>query len=185
MSWISPLARVLLSTAAVVGFLAYLTIVDLGVNAGLIHRGVRVGHIEVGGLSQSEAAAEIKRVGGQMRDTMIPLDVEGVTTIAVYPRDFGWKPQAERKAGAAMRIGREGGIISAASARISAWFSGHSIPWDEPRPGPFRRQIRQIVRAAQLGGVELAPSSVRRTLIEATYDWPRRDSYPVEGVADG
>jgi hypothetical protein len=184
-SRISPLARILLSTAAVAGLLAYLTIVDLGVNAGVIHRGVRVGHIDVGGLSEPEAAAEIKRVGAEMRDAIIPVEVEGVTTIPVYPRDLGWKPRAEAKAVAAMGIGREGGIISAASARISAWFGGHRIPWDEPRPRPLRRQIRQIVRAARLGGVELAWSSVRRTLIEATYDWPRRDSYSVEEVAGG
>jgi hypothetical protein len=179
---ISPLARIVLVSAGVVGLLAYLAIVELGVNAGLVHRGVKVGHIDVGGLSQAEAAEKIAEVGEEIRATPIRLAIEGVATIFVYPRDLGWKPRAVHKAEAAMAIGREGGLPAAASDRVSAWFGDHRIAWDEPRPRPLRRGIRSVVRAARTAGVEVSWNAVRTTLIEATYDWPRRDAYEVPAV---
>jgi hypothetical protein len=168
--------------SVVLGLLAYLAIVELGVNAGLVHRGVLVGHIDVGGLSQAEAAAEIGRVGEEMREAPIPLSIEGVATRFVYPTDLGWKPRAAQKAEDAMRVGRDGGVLAAASDRVSAWFGDHRIAWDEPRLRPLRREIRSVMRAARTAGVEVSWNAVRTTLIEATYDWPRRDSYEVPVV---
>lgn len=179
---ISPVARIVLVVAAVAGLLAYLAIVELGVNAGLVHRGVKVGHVDVGGLSQAEAAAKIADVGEEMRETPIPLSIEGVATRFVYPRDLGWKPRAVQKAEEAMAIGRDGGVLAAASERISAWFGDPRIAWDEPRPRPLRRGIRSVVRAARTVGVEVSWNAVRATLIEATYEWPRRDAYEVPAV---
>lgn len=180
---ISPLARILLTTTAVVGGLTYLAIVDLGVNAGLVHRGVKVGHLDVGGLSQAEAAAAIERVGTEMRETSIRLEIEDVGLMLVYPRDFGWKPRAEQMAKRAMAIGREGGILTLTADRASAWFGGHRLPWDEPRTKPLRRQIREVIRAARTAGVVVAWNPIRKTLISATYDWPRRDLYRVPSQA--
>jgi hypothetical protein len=180
---ISSLAKVVLVAAVALGIVAYLAIVELGVNAGLVHRGVEVGHIDVGGLSQAEATDEIARVGQEMRDTAIALSIDGVATSFLYPRDLGWKPGAARKAEEAMRIGREGGVLAAASERLSAWFGRHRIAWDEPRPRPLRRGIRSVVRAARTAGVEVVWDDVRTTLINAIYDWPRRDSYEVEARA--
>ena len=180
---ISPLARILLLTTALAGAISYLAIVDLGVNAGLVHRGVNVGHLDVGGLSRAEAAAEIERAGIEMRETSIRLEIEDVGMMLVYPRDFGWKPRADQMAEAAMAIGREGGILAASSDRVSAWFGGHRLPWDEPRTKPLRRQIRAVIRAARTAGVNVGWNPVRQTLISATYDWPRRDLYHVPSLA--
>jgi hypothetical protein len=179
---ISPLARVVLVVAAAAGLFAYLAIVELGVNAGLVHRGVRVGHIDVGGLSQAEAAVKIAEVGEEMREAPIALSIEGVATSFVYPSDLGWKPRAAQKAEDAMAIGREGGVLAAASERVSAWFGDRRIAWDEPRARPLRRGIRSVVRAARTAGVEVSWIAVRTTLIEATYDWPRRNVYEVSVV---
>jgi hypothetical protein len=176
---ISPLARIILLTTAVVGALTYLVVVDLGVNAGVVHRGVKVGHLDLGGLSQAEAAAEIERVGTEMRDTSIRLVIEDVGMMLVYPRDFGWKPRADQMAEAAMAIGREGSLVAVTSDRVSAWFGGRRLQWADPRTKPLRRQIREVIRAARTAGVEVAWNPIRQTLISATFDWPRRDLYRV------
>src|ERR687891_569964 len=59
-------ARVVLASVGLLGIFAFLVIAELGINAGLIHYGVKIGHVDVGGLSPVAAERLLDQVGEAM-----------------------------------------------------------------------------------------------------------------------
>ena len=175
---ISFAAKLAFGAAVVVALVAYVSVVDLGVNAGRIHRGVSVGTIDVGGLAQTDAADRLETVGREMRNEPITFEV-GTNVFEILPADLGWWPYAEDMAQKAIYVGRRGGIAHAASRRWAAWFGGVELKWKKPSPRRVAEEIEDLSQQLDGLGYDMDEEAMRRTLRHAIWDWPRRDAYQI------
>jgi hypothetical protein len=131
-------ARIALGVLALVAVAAYAVVVDLGMNAGRVHRGVNVAGFDVGGLTEIEAFDALRERQELLAETPVvfiangfdcralPADPEGEDDPSVP--DLGWSPQPFNTARDAMEIGR-GGVFSGLTERIDAWLGGYRIGW--------------------------------------------------------
>lgn len=116
----------------------YLVVVDLGMHAGRVHRGVEVAGFDVGGLTEIEAFEALRERQTLLAETpvvfiangfdcrVLPADPGGVEDESVP--DLGWSPQPFNTARDAMEIGRNG-VISGLRERLDAWLGGVKIGW--------------------------------------------------------
>jgi hypothetical protein len=175
---VTPLAKILIAAAVVAALAAYLVVLDLGINAGRIHRGVSVGDVDVGGMTQPEAVEFLTDVGRDMRNSSITFSA-GDIEFEVLPADLKWWPYAEDMARKAIEIGRQGGVTSAASERWRAWTSGITIKWARAGPRLVEQQIEEMSSELAAQGYELDEEEMFRVLRHAIWQWPRRASYEV------
>jgi hypothetical protein len=179
---VSPLAKTLIVVAVVAALAVYLVVLDLGINAGRIHRGVSVGDVDIGGMTQAEAVEFLTEVGRDMRNSSITFTT-GDVEIEVLPADLKWWPYAEDMAKKAMEVGRKGSVLNAASQRWRAWISGISVNWGRAGPRLVEQQIEEMSSELSSQGYELDEQEMFRVLRHAIWQWPRRDAYeiPLEG----
>ena len=156
---------------------AYLVVVDLGVNAGRIHRGVTIGDVDVGGLTEAEAAELLDAVGKDMRASPIIFTVDDFRTMVIEPADVGWWPYAEDMAAQAMRVGRDGGPLAALTERARAWVKGVRVKWRGAKPRLMKKKIDSLAAELAESGYELDRPLARLRIRRAIWDWPRKDSY--------
>jgi hypothetical protein len=175
---VTPLAKFLIAAAVVGTLAAYLVILDLGINAGRIHRGVSVGQVDIGGMTQSEAVEFLTDVGRDMRNSSITFTA-GDVELEVLPADLKWWPYAEDMSKKAMGVGRQGSVISDASERWRAWISGITINWAKAGPRLVEQQIEEMSSTLAAQGYELDEEEMSRVLRRAISQWPRRASYAV------
>ena len=133
-------AKMLLGAFAVVGFVLYGVIVDLGVNAGRIHYGVQVDGVAVGGMTQDKAERVLQRAARGLRTKRLTFHRRG-TVFHLEPKEVGWRPHPGASAAAAMEVGRSGGPLAAAGARLKAW-SGIKLPWSGK---PDHRKVTRLI----------------------------------------
>lgn len=128
---ISIAARSAFAALGVAGLIAYAVVVDLGVNAGRIHRGVSVDGVDVGGLSEVEAVQVLAERAEEIRaGPGVEFALEGGTfTYRVRAADVGWAPAPTRTAATAMAVGRDGGLAGALWDRARATFGGVKLTW--------------------------------------------------------
>jgi hypothetical protein len=172
------LAKFMIVAAVVVGLAAYAVVLDLGINAGRIHRGVSVGDVDVGGMTQTEAVEFLTDVGRDMRNSSITFTA-GDAEVEVLPADLKWWPYAEDMAKKAMDVGRTGGVIDAASDRWKAWMSGITVNWGRAGPRLVERQIEEMSSDLAAQGYELDEQEMFRVLRHAIWQWPRRAAYEI------
>src|SRR5688500_8733467 len=98
-------AKILMAIAALVGLVAFLIVVDLGINAGRIHYGVSVSGADVGGLTRSEALEKLTARAEEIGETPISLLAQGLN-VAVPPSCLSWQPFVRGTVQRAYRIGR-------------------------------------------------------------------------------
>jgi hypothetical protein len=175
---VSPLAKTLIVVAVVTAFAVYLVVLDLGINAGRIHRGVSVGDVDIGGMTQAEAVEFLTEVGRDMRNTSITFTT-GDVEFEVLPADLKWWPYAEDMARKAMEVGRKGGVLNATSQRWRAWVSGISVKWRRARRRQVEQQIEEMSSELASQGYELDEQEMFRVLRHAIRQWPRRDAYAI------
>jgi hypothetical protein len=162
-----------LSLSAILGLVLFLAIVDLGVNAGRIHYGVRVDRLKLGGLTEGEALDLLEQRGNLMLQTPIKF-VSGSAECSFLPFDVGWTPDAHRTVSAALEVGREGSLLHAAHQRIKAWFGGVKIQWpDRPNKHRVGAILDQCERTSRAAGVVLARHKMRVEIRHALRTWPR------------
>ena len=174
--------RALVAFVAAVGVAAYLIVVELGISAGRIHHGVRVGDVDVGGLTESEAVDRLREVGAKMRSEPVVFSAEGLI-FAFIPREFGWLPLERVAARRASDVGRAGGLHVAAADRVRAWMSGVTIRWpDRLNNRRVGTRLRALERQAEALGYDLDRPEMRRRIKRAIWSWPREPFYdiPVE-----
>lgn len=156
----------------VLGILAYLVIVDLGVSAGRIHRGVSVAGIDVGGLTVIEAARELTPIGNELADSPLLFTASGADC-RFTPRELGWGPQAFNTAGEAFRVGREDAPLGALWDRLKAWTGGIDVGWsgstNAARVGRFLNECEERVVAT---GASLDRAQMRFRMKQAIGEWP-------------
>jgi hypothetical protein len=127
----------LLLLPAVAGALVWAVIVDLGVSAGRIHHGVSVAGVDVGGLTESQAAAALSRRVRLLLSEPVVFTAAGLE-VEMEPACVAWRPKADRSAAQAMRVGRDHAPLGAFRDRWRGWFGGVRLRWFG-RPGPRRR----------------------------------------------
>ena len=157
-----------------IGIAVFLVILDLGINAGRIHYGVSIDHLELGSLTELEAVDVLDRRGSQMAQTPITFEREDVRC-SFLPDDVGWTPNVRRTVSRALSVGRRGSIWDAGNERIQAWFGGITIKWSDQ---PNRRKVGVVLDSCQeltsSAGLQLSRWPMRLAIRKALTIWPRR-----------
>jgi hypothetical protein len=148
------MTKTILVLTAILVLAGYLVLVDLGVNAGLIHHGVRVDGVDIGGLTRREAVARLEDEGKKLTQMEVVPTAEGFDC-RFTPAEVGWGPQPFDTVETAMRVGREDAPFGALADRARAYLGGVEIQWaGSPEPRRMGRLLdRCEKRAAGLGVV--------------------------------
>ncbi|MDQ3645461.1 MAG: hypothetical protein M3345_00835 [Actinomycetota bacterium] len=176
---LSATAKLVLGLVAILGLLVFGVIVDLGVYAGRIHRGVHVQDLDLGGRTVEEAAEILAGRGEEMRTEPIVLTAPGFDC-NFYPYEVGWRPHPAATADDAYAVGRVGGVVTALSDRVRGWLGTIEVAWSESRrPHRMRQTLdRCEERAASVGAVVRRPK-LRLRIERAIPRWPRPFSFDV------
>jgi hypothetical protein len=165
--------RYYLIMLGVVGVLVYLLIVDLGISAGRIHHGVSVAGVDVGGLTESEAARVLGRRTRLLSSEPVTFFGPGMFE-RVTPERVGWRPRPERSAEAALEIGREDAPLGALTDRWQAWFGGIELRWaGKTSSKKMRLYVDRIERRVDTLGYELDRPKLRRKIKRGINAWLR------------
>lgn len=179
---VSTVTRVVLGIAAAAVVLTYLVIVDLGVSAGRIHRGVTVGGIDVGGLTVIEATRKLEPIGEDLVDSPLVFHAQGVVC-AFEPRDLGWFPEPLATAQSALRIGRESAPFGALKDRFRAWVSGVEAGWaDKPAARKVTAFIDECEQRTAVAGAELNRGRLRFLIKQTIGSWPYQQTWDLPVV---
>ena len=171
---LSRTAKIALSVSGLVAVALFAVILDLGVNAGRIHYGVRLDHLSLGGLTELEAVDVLDRRGVEMAQAPILFSKKGVRC-TFSPGDIGWTPRVHRAVAAALAVGRQGSLFEAGRRRLDAWFGGVRIRWPAPSD---RHQVAAVLdrcqNLADSSGLQISRWQMRLRIKRALVTWPRR-----------
>ena len=177
---LSVTSKIVMTAGALLGIFTFIVIADLGVNAGLIHYGVRVGHIDVGGMSPLEAERVIEEVGAEMAATPIVFQGGGLGPYSWIPSELGWNPRKFEMSDKAMKVGRRGNVLRSLGDRVKCWTKGIKIRWYRPRRHRvIRREVQAIAAEAELLGLTVDKAKMQFLIRKATWDWPRDPFYEI------
>ncbi|MEA2461500.1 MAG: hypothetical protein QOH90_1677 [Actinomycetota bacterium] len=173
--------KIVLGLIIVVGLLIYLVIVDLGINAGRIHRGVEITGLDLGGLTPTEAEDALRARADELKYSLITFARDDVVC-RFTPLEVGWSPRMPETAEVAREVGRGDNIFSDLSERLRAWIFGQKVHWKASvDAGKLHRTVTQCKRAALAEDVTLDTKKLRRKIRRAIVHWPRRIyAVPVE-----
>jgi hypothetical protein len=164
-------------TAGILGLLviaAYLVVLDLGIHAGRVHRGVTVGGHEVGNLNFAETVQELERRREELMERPLRFTSNGFED-EVTREQLGWSPQPFETALDTFDVGR-GDPWSAARDRLQAWFGGVDIDWaGGARSGHVGRLLSRWRRAGIDVDERAARSLLRRIIgrdVSTSYEIP-------------
>jgi vancomycin resistance protein YoaR len=116
-----PLLIVLLAVAVVAGLVA----VDAITVAGRVRRGVRVGGVDLSGLTPSAAEARLRSAAGPVEARPVVLAVDAATVRLPRSR-AGLQLDVAASVAAALAVGRRGPLDG---DRPRTWFGGVDLPW--------------------------------------------------------
>ena len=94
--------------------------------AGRIFPGVSVGGVDVGGLSQADAAVKIARAISYPQNGHILIREQ--QSFLVTPGQMGLFLDPDTSARQAFQVGRSGGLVHSLNGQFNAWYSGESLP---------------------------------------------------------
>lgn len=167
-------AKILLALLTLTGVAVYLVVVDYGVNAGRIHRGVSVHDVDLGGRTKEEAFAILSRYGADLESAPVILTREGVSCNFI-PTELGWQARPFETAIAAYRVGRGEALPAAMATRVKAWFEGVTVDWTGgPNPAAVSRLLDRCERDAAAVGHDVRRYRLRKKIRRAIVTWPRR-----------
>ncbi|MGH2820665.1 MAG: hypothetical protein ACRDJ5_08430, partial [Actinomycetota bacterium] len=165
--------KILLRAGILLSLVAYLVIVDLGVNAGRVHRGVAVDGIEIGGLTRGEATRLLKDRATQLRTGEIEFGAKGLR-FGFVPKRLGWWGGVENTVDEAWDVGRAGAPLGAMATRARAWTRGVRLEWaGRPRPWKVTQAIDRVEKKVEESGYELRRYKFRSKIRRAILTWPR------------
>jgi hypothetical protein len=168
-----------MASVDLLGIFTFVVIADLGINAGLIHYGVRVGHINVGGMSPLAAERVIEDVGDEMASTPIVFRGGGLGPYSWTPSELGWDPKKFEMSARAMKVGRRGNVLRSFGDRVKSWTKGIKIRWERPRKPAVHREVQAIAEEAEVVGLTVDKSKMKYLIRKAIWDWPRDPSYEI------
>ena len=172
--------RIVVAAAGVLGIFAFLVIAELGINAGLIHYGVRIGHLDVGGMSPVAADRLIGDAGLEMASPLIEFRGGPLGNFSWTPAELGWTPPERFEMSAkAMRVGRSGGLFRSLADRIRSWTRGVEIRWDAPSGEGIESVAEAVAAEAAAAGLEVDVAKLESLMLKATQEWPRPPFYEI------
>jgi hypothetical protein len=175
---LSRRARLVAGLVAGLSVIAYLVIVDLGLFAGRVHRGVTVEGHDVGGLTFPELVDELETRRDELLEREIVFGANGFSD-SVTAADLRWNPQPYDTAQTTFAVGRSG-LFDSASDRVRGWLGAVDVQWD----GSLRPKVvgRLIARWEDRGGVDVDEREARALIQRAvaslgptTYQIPLED----------
>lgn len=170
---ISRGSKIVVAVGAVLGLSFFALVVELGVNAGVIHHGVSINDIDVGGKTEEEVVDELQRRVDVLSDEAILFTAEFLD-FEFYPEDIGWRPRVVETAAKAMRIGRDDAPFGALADRFRAWFGGVTLYWTgSPRARMVSAMLDEWEAAAAGVGAEIDRWRTRKRIRRAIVTWPR------------
>lgn len=165
--------RVALVLGGVVGAVALLILVDLGISAGRIHHGVFVDQIDVGGMTEVEAARRLRVRARDYRREPLVLITEGLT-YPISPARVGWEPRPAETARRAMRVGRTDLPVGALADRLEAWIGEVVVGWaGEIDPVRLGRVVDDVERRVAALGKSIDREELARRIELAVALLPR------------
>ncbi|HJR44876.1 MAG TPA: hypothetical protein VJ927_04670 [Actinomycetota bacterium] len=179
---LTPGVKAIVALFLVLGTVGYALLLEFAVNAGRVHRGVRVEGFDVGGLNYAEAVEELEARGDELKVAPMIFTTEGFDC-RFTPEDVGWGPQPAETADAAIEVGRSGGIADVLGDRLDAWTDGVNVEWaGKPDPARVGRELNRCEETAAGLGVDIDRPRLRFKIKRAIVTWPRRPvRIPVEG----
>jgi hypothetical protein len=178
---LSTRARVTIVLLGVILASTYLVIVDLGLSAGRIHRGVDVKGVDVGGLTPTEAYEKLLPIGKDLAENPIVFlsDVAGFDC-RFEQSELGWSPRPFNTARKALGVGREGGPFTGLVDRARAWIFGITIGWDdEPDRVLVNAFVRECAEDAVAAGVQIDTVALKEEIVELVGRWPYEQLHPL------
>jgi vancomycin resistance protein YoaR len=134
-----PLLVVLLAVAVVAGLVA----ADGLSVAGRVRRGVRVGEVDLSGLTPSVAEARLRAAAGAVEARPVVLAADAATLRLPRSR-AGLQLDVAASVAAAMAVGRRGPLDG---DRPRTWFGGVDLPWrSRVLRGPLDRELARLDR---------------------------------------
>ncbi len=138
---------------------------DLLLSSGRVHKGVKVGGEDLGGLEKAAARETLGRAAGSFADAPVTIEVAGLSWRA-KPAEFGLSLDPEATLRSAMGVGREGSLLQRVRTRVLAW-RGLRLDWvvqiDGERLESFvetiAREVDRPVQEARI--VFMAPRTYR------------------------
>ena len=165
---------IVVGVLTLVGLLAWLIVVDLGVNAGRIHRGVEAGGVDVGGLSPDDAFRVLSDRAELLMEKPSVFTAENVQC-SFFPDELGWGPQVDSTVDRAYAIGRESGLFGSLWERLKGWGTEHEVGWagkaNSRRVGSF---IAKCVKQAEPFGVAVDRPRLRFMVKRAIVTYPEK-----------
>jgi hypothetical protein len=166
--------KAILIVLIVLGLLTYLVIVDFGINAGRIHRGVEVAGLNVGGLTPGEAEEALRERADTLKYSLIDFR-HGPVVCRFTPLEVGWDPREDDTAMAAREIGREENVWRALSDRLSAWVFGTKVHWRaRTDASKMRSTITSCERRILARHHTIDKVKFRKRIRRAIVQWPRK-----------
>ncbi len=173
----------LLVATGVVILVAYVAVVELGINAGRIHFGVTVRGMDVGGLTVEEAVQRLEGRAALLDSKPIVFGSEGLGRVSVFPSDLSWMGSIEKTAEEAATVGRAGGFFTAVSDRLDAYLDGVDVAWEGgPKPRKVSKLINRIEKKVAEEGMELDRAHLRGKIKRLVAKWPRARWYRIPVV---
>lgn len=175
MSGMPHSTRLLLGVVALLGSLAFLLVVEFGVSAGQVHRGVTVAGYDVSGLSFTELQDTLEARGAKLRQEPVCFFGDGVSLCA-SPRDLGWRPEPGATAERAYEVGRTDFPFGALAERATAWVEGVNVKWEgTPKPRRVDKLLSDWDELFSARGFELERGLMRYKIRRAIITYPREE----------
>jgi len=174
---LSRTAKASLAGVTVICLLVFGIVVDFGINAGVVHQGVTVSGLDVGGLTLEETQSALNNHRSRMRQTEVCFSGPDFED-CLLPEDLGWFPRGNDIRTAALEafdVGRAGGLLTALRERLRAW-SGDirlSLP-HSARPSKVTNIIDEWEQALLESDLRLDRPRTRASIKDALATWPRR-----------
>ena len=124
-------------------------------NAGRILPGVRVGGVDVAGLTPGAAAARLRKAFGGLTDGELVLGA-GSETRTISFADVGRRADIDAMVAEAMSVGRDGATLERIASNIRIFFRGRDLP-----------PIVTLERAALAVEIEVLATDVDRAPVDA------------------
>jgi vancomycin resistance protein YoaR len=184
---LSRVPRAVLAAVVAVVLAAGLVAAQEVAAAGKVRRGVRVGGVELSGLTRVAATDRLLAAAGTLRASPLTLKA-GAASLAVPRSKAGVELDVEASVAAAMAVGRGGPFDP---DRFKGWFGHIDLPWKarvvtarlDKQLAALDRKVGSEVRepALRIGGRILAPGAEGGTGGAGTV--PAAGAVPVELVA--
>jgi len=174
---LSRTVKALLAGGALVCLLMFGIIVDFGVNAGVVHQGVTVSGLDVGGLTLEETQGALSDHRSRMRQSEVCFSSPEFED-CFLPEDVGWFPRGpEIRASAleAFEVGRSGGPFIALGERLRAWSGDVNLTWSpSARPFLVTKIIDKWEKELLPADLRIDRARTRAKIKDSLAAWPRR-----------